>query len=175
MRPQKHINYDKLERDRRSSKRSATEPPIVKDVKSAIASNLEERYSDPSLQQLSESTALDSRFKSLPHLDDLSRSQIFYMDGLPPARKMVPNLHRVSIKIMAVDILALQQDVSNSSGFHPSGGKTLNILGSHTFPGWPNGHLVVQATSVPSESVFNNWGHCADISPLSREGGLSSS
>ena len=49
-----------------------------KDVKSAIEANFEERYSDPRLQQfLNESTAFDPRFKTLPHLDDISRNEIF--------------------------------------------------------------------------------------------------
>uniref|UniRef100_A0A3B1JJI0 Zinc finger BED domain-containing protein 1-like n=1 Tax=Astyanax mexicanus TaxID=7994 RepID=A0A3B1JJI0_ASTMX len=59
-------------------KHSGTDSQIVKDVKSAIATNIEGRYSNPSLQQfLNESTALDPRFKSLPHLDDPSRKEIF--------------------------------------------------------------------------------------------------
>lgn len=61
-----------------SMRHSDTDSQIVKDVKSAIADNFEERYSDPRLEQfLNESTALDPRFKSLPHLDDFSRSEIF--------------------------------------------------------------------------------------------------
>ncbi|XP_022519279.2 E3 SUMO-protein ligase ZBED1 [Astyanax mexicanus] len=59
-------------------KHSGTDSQIVKDVKSAIATNIGGRYSNPSLQQfLNESTALDPRFKSLPHLDDPSRKEIF--------------------------------------------------------------------------------------------------
>ncbi|XP_034023290.1 zinc finger BED domain-containing protein 1-like [Thalassophryne amazonica] len=59
-------------------KHTGTDSQIVKDVKSAIATNIEGRYSDLSLQQfLNESTALDPRFKSLPHLDDPSRKEIF--------------------------------------------------------------------------------------------------
>ncbi|XP_034023456.1 zinc finger BED domain-containing protein 1-like [Thalassophryne amazonica] len=58
-------------------KHTGTDSQIVKDVKSAIATNIEGRYSDLSLQQfLNESTALDPRFKSLPHLDDPSRKDI---------------------------------------------------------------------------------------------------
>lgn len=61
-----------------SMKHSDTDSQIVKDVKSAIATNIGGRYSDPRLQQfLNESTALDPRFKSLPHLDDPSRNEIF--------------------------------------------------------------------------------------------------
>lgn len=61
-----------------SMKHSDTDSTIVKDVKSAIEANFEERYSDPRLQQfLNESTALDPRFKTLPHLDDKSQNEIF--------------------------------------------------------------------------------------------------
>ncbi|XP_077384385.1 E3 SUMO-protein ligase ZBED1-like [Festucalex cinctus] len=61
-----------------SMKHNDTDSQIVKDVKSAIATNMEGRYSDPKIQQfLNESTSLDPRFKSLPHLDDLSQNEIF--------------------------------------------------------------------------------------------------
>ncbi|KAJ8359816.1 hypothetical protein SKAU_G00163410 [Synaphobranchus kaupii] len=59
-----------------SMRHSDTDSQIVKDVKSAIADHFEERYSDPRLKQfLNESAALDPRFKSLPHLDDFSRTR----------------------------------------------------------------------------------------------------
>jgi len=59
-------------------KPSDTDSTIVKDVKSAIVANFEERYSDQILQQfLNEITALDPRFKTLPHLDDISLNEIF--------------------------------------------------------------------------------------------------
>lgn len=61
-----------------SLKHSDTDSTIVKDVKSAIEADFEERYSDPRLQQfLNKSTALAPRFKTLPHLDDISRNEIF--------------------------------------------------------------------------------------------------
>lgn len=61
-----------------SMKHSDTDSKIIKDVKSAIKENFEERYSDPRLQQfLNESTALDPRFKTLPNLADISWKVIF--------------------------------------------------------------------------------------------------
>ncbi|CAM4735418.1 unnamed protein product [Leuciscus chuanchicus] len=50
----------------------------VKHFEQAIDRVIGERYSDPRLQQfLNESAALDPRFKTLPHLDDISRNAIF--------------------------------------------------------------------------------------------------
>ncbi|KAK7921885.1 hypothetical protein WMY93_008787 [Mugilogobius chulae] len=50
--------------------------PTVRDIKVAIKENLEDRYS-ACLQFLHKCTAMDPRFKSLPHLDDEQREQIF--------------------------------------------------------------------------------------------------
>ena len=61
-----------------SMRPSGTDLPTVRDMKNAIAANFKDRYSDPATQQfLKQSTALDPRFKSLPHLDDVSQSEIF--------------------------------------------------------------------------------------------------
>ncbi len=57
-----------------------TDTTVVKDVKSAIVSDLINRYpeSDSILVQfLHMSTALDPRFKSLPFLDETMRSNLF--------------------------------------------------------------------------------------------------
>ncbi|KAK7934311.1 hypothetical protein WMY93_005207 [Mugilogobius chulae] len=50
--------------------------PTVRDIKVAIKENLEDRYS-ACYSFLHKCTAMDPRFKSLPHLDDEQREQIF--------------------------------------------------------------------------------------------------
>jgi hypothetical protein len=55
-----------------------SDSPLVKSVKKAISDDIKDRYLEPTLNQfLNESTALDPRFKSLPHLDDTGRLQVF--------------------------------------------------------------------------------------------------
>lgn len=49
---------------------SDDDSPAVRDVKTAIRNEPEQRYKDPGIQgYLHNSTALDPRFKSLLHLD----------------------------------------------------------------------------------------------------------
>ena len=50
---------------------SEEDSSTIRDAKTAITKNLEDRYRDPDLQDyLHRSTALDPRFKSLPYLED---------------------------------------------------------------------------------------------------------
>ncbi|XP_051810339.1 E3 SUMO-protein ligase ZBED1-like [Acanthochromis polyacanthus] len=50
----------------------------IRDAKAAITKDLGKRYTDPDLQKyLLKATALDPRFKSLPFIDEPSRSQLF--------------------------------------------------------------------------------------------------
>ncbi|KAM9853513.1 E3 SUMO-protein ligase ZBED1-like [Aulostomus maculatus] len=50
----------------------------IRDAKAAITKDLEKRYTVPDLQKyLLKATALDPRFKSLPFIDEPSRSQLF--------------------------------------------------------------------------------------------------
>ncbi|XP_063049938.1 E3 SUMO-protein ligase ZBED1-like isoform X1 [Engraulis encrasicolus] len=57
---------------------SADDSSAIKDAKAAISKDLQSRYSDPSLQDyLHRATALDPRFKSLPHLDEACVDKIW--------------------------------------------------------------------------------------------------
>lgn len=52
---------------------SDVDTPPIKEAKIAVSEDLKGRYSDPDLQgYLHRATALDPRFKSLPHLQEAS-------------------------------------------------------------------------------------------------------
>lgn len=52
--------------------------PAVRDVKTAIRNDLQQRYTEPALQDyLHKSTALDPRFKTLLHLDAATRLRVY--------------------------------------------------------------------------------------------------
>lgn len=57
---------------------SDDDSPAVRDVKTAVRNDLEQRYTDPALRDyLHTSTALDPRFKSLLHLDAATRLRVY--------------------------------------------------------------------------------------------------
>ena len=61
-------------------KHSGSDSAIVKEIKTAIATDFEDRYpeTDRALTEfLPGSTALDPRFKSLPFLDEATKATIF--------------------------------------------------------------------------------------------------
>ncbi|KAL0147577.1 hypothetical protein M9458_057134 [Cirrhinus mrigala] len=57
---------------------SDDDSPAVRDVKTAIRNDLQQRYTEPGLQDyLHKSTALDPRFKTLLHLDSTTRLRVY--------------------------------------------------------------------------------------------------
>ncbi|XP_056102446.1 E3 SUMO-protein ligase ZBED1-like [Rhinichthys klamathensis goyatoka] len=62
----------------KSMELSDDDSPAVRDVKTAIKNDLQQRYTLPDLQDyLHKSTALDPRFKSLQHLDATTRLRVY--------------------------------------------------------------------------------------------------
>ncbi|XP_042070641.1 E3 SUMO-protein ligase ZBED1 [Haplochromis burtoni] len=61
-----------------SMAQSGDDSPAVRDVKKNIREDLEKRYADPALQNyLHKCTALDPRFKSLRHLDNVTQLRVY--------------------------------------------------------------------------------------------------
>lgn len=61
-----------------SMERNDDDAPIVREMKNAIRENLQIRYIDLDLQDFfNKCTALDPRFKSLPHLDPAHHQNVF--------------------------------------------------------------------------------------------------
>ncbi|XP_073721603.1 E3 SUMO-protein ligase ZBED1-like [Misgurnus anguillicaudatus] len=62
----------------KSMERNDDDAPIVREMKNAIRENLQTRYTDTHLQDFfNKCTALDPRFKSLPHLDPAHHQNVF--------------------------------------------------------------------------------------------------
>ncbi|KAJ8353394.1 hypothetical protein SKAU_G00209610 [Synaphobranchus kaupii] len=62
----------------KSMEQNDDDTPIAREIKHAIRENLQNRYSDPGLQDfLHKYTALDPRFKTLPHLDPACHQRIY--------------------------------------------------------------------------------------------------
>ncbi|XP_077094330.1 E3 SUMO-protein ligase ZBED1-like [Siphateles boraxobius] len=62
----------------KSMEQNDDDAPIVREMKNAIRENLQIRYIDPDLQDFfNKCTALDPRFKSLPHLDPAHHQNVF--------------------------------------------------------------------------------------------------
>ncbi|KAJ4930342.1 hypothetical protein JOQ06_019346, partial [Pogonophryne albipinna] len=62
----------------KSMEQNDEDTPTVRELKHAIRENLQKRYSDAGLQDfLHKCTALDPRFKTLPHLDRASHLRIY--------------------------------------------------------------------------------------------------
>lgn len=65
-------------RIQKSMESNEEDSPTVREMKAAIRGNLKDRYSDPALQEfLHKCTALDPRFKTLPHVDNACRERIY--------------------------------------------------------------------------------------------------
>lgn len=84
---------------------SDDDSPAVKDVKTAIKNDLQQRYTAPDLQEyLHKSTALDPRFKSLQHLDATTRLKVYEALTTEIEQAIGPTEPATSMESQTVDL-----------------------------------------------------------------------